>query len=120
MINKKGFTLIELMAVIVILGIITVIVYPTIDESIFKSKDTAYQTQVSDIINGAKNWAADNATLLPDKGKSVSVTLGTLQDGGYVNDDLQNPKNKKTIARSSSVKITNQSNQFKYDFTLVQ
>ena len=34
----------------------------------------------------------ENTDLLPEKGESISITLGMLQSGGYISTDLRNPK----------------------------
>ena len=48
--NKKGFTLIELIAVIVMISLIMVIVVPTILDIVSESKETSYNTLVKNIV----------------------------------------------------------------------
>ena len=52
--NQKGLTLIELLAVIVILGIIAAIAVPSISGIIEKSKNDAAIAEAIQIINSAK------------------------------------------------------------------
>ena len=56
--SKKGFTLVELLGVLVVLGLISVIIVPKVIDSITTSKEAAYQTQVETIENAAKNLMA--------------------------------------------------------------
>lgn len=52
--NDKGLTLVELLAVIVILGIIAAIAVPSIGKIIDNSKDDAKVAEAIQIINGAR------------------------------------------------------------------
>ena len=45
--NKRGFTLVELIAVVAILGLIALIVYPAIGSVIRNSRESAYNEQVA-------------------------------------------------------------------------
>ncbi|EOR25499.1 MAG: prepilin-type N-terminal cleavage/methylation domain-containing protein [Niallia nealsonii] len=64
--NEKGLTLIELLAVIVILGIIAAIAIPSISGIIQKSREDAVKSEAITIINAAKNYVAANG--LPESG----------------------------------------------------
>lgn len=55
--KKKGFTLVELIAVIVILGIIIALVAPSLIDTTDKSKKKALETKILDIELAASNWA---------------------------------------------------------------
>ena len=48
---KKGFTLIELMAVIVVLGIIALIAIPMIANILKDSQESLFRTSIQNIIN---------------------------------------------------------------------
>ena len=49
---KKGFTLVELMTVIIILGVLALITYPIVDKSIKQSKEKALDRTIKSIIDG--------------------------------------------------------------------
>ena len=83
--NKKGFTLIELLTVIVVLAAISLVVIPSVNSSLNKSNEQAYDAQISSIENAAKSWLADNISEIPDNGEEHVLTLGELQDGNYKN-----------------------------------
>ena len=52
---KKGFTLIEMLAVIVILAIISLIIFPEVNKVIKSSKEKSYKTQIDNLIDATKN-----------------------------------------------------------------
>ncbi len=58
--NEKGLTLIELLAVIVILGIIAAIAIPSIGGIIQKSKEDAVKADAIQVLNSAKLYVAAN------------------------------------------------------------
>ena len=58
--NKKAFTLIELLAVITILALLTLIAVPAISKQMDNSKETLYNNQLKNIEESARAWGADN------------------------------------------------------------
>lgn len=53
--SKKGFTLVELIGVILVMGIIALIVIPIITPVIFESKQGAFKSTVQNLISSAEN-----------------------------------------------------------------
>jgi len=53
--KKKGFTLVELIAVIVILGLIGIIIIPTVNDTIQKQRKKAFQTSVYGLLDTVKS-----------------------------------------------------------------
>lgn len=113
--QKKGFTIVELLGVIVVLGLLATVIYPIVNKSINRSKDDLYNTQIETIESGARSWGAEHIKDLPKtEGATVKVTLTQLQEGGYVAEDLQNPKTKKPFSSSVYVTITMRSKVLEY------
>lgn len=75
--NEKGLTLIELLAVIVILGIIAAIAIPSIGGIIQKSKEDAAKADAIQVLNGAKLYVAANGL---DKKDLVKADLDSYVD----------------------------------------
>jgi len=117
--NKKlGFTLAELMGVIVVLGIIAVIATITVDRGI---KNSRYQTclaQEKNIVEGAKTWTYDNASKLPEAGGSHTISVSELQNGNYIEEELKSPMTNRVYSSGTSVIITS-ANGTSYDYEVV-
>lgn len=112
---KKGFTLVELIGVIVILGLLGLIVTATINKSVNNAKEELYNTQLNLIIAGAEAWASKNVLSLPsNNNESISVTLGQLKEQGLI-DDVINPKTKEAFSDNVTIKITRIGNNYKYE-----
>lgn len=116
---KKGFTLVELVVVIVILSLIALIVYPSINSVIRSSKEKAYNDQVAIIIKAAKQWGIDNPDLLPDysgeDNDKVYISLSDLTK--YLGEDsIIDPRNKKKIL-AGVVEVSYSSGQYVYRYT---
>lgn len=105
--KNKGFTLVELMGVIVLLGILVLIAVPAITGVLKSSKDDLYESQLKTIETAARNWASDeeNISKLPDSGSCIYVELGTLKKGEYVDLNIKNPKTEKEFNDTATVVI---------------
>lgn len=117
--NEKGLTLVELLAVIIILSLIALIVTPNIARSIKEYRERLYEVQLSEIKESAKNWLADqinngNKSSIPTEGNSVNVSVSTLQNGGYVDPELKDPRTKQPISGTTFVTIEFKENQYIY------
>ncbi len=83
--NNKAFTLIELIAIILIIGMLILITIPIIGDVIEHSKEQAHDEQVNKIEQAALSYATENTgTLFPDGINSVEVNVETLQLEGYL------------------------------------
>lgn len=124
--KNKGYTLVELLAVFVILGIIIMISVPVISGTINTSKDKAYNEQVKILENAARTYMSENSTLLPDNnGSSFNVTIDNLKESGLISeDDIKNPNyssgseepEKKNQYFDGCIKVTNTGNKFTYTY----
>ena len=92
--RKKGFTLIEIMAIIILLSVISIIIYPVINNTISKSKDDLYDQQIEELVRLSNAWVAGNAIdLVPKEGFTYDLTFEELATQGYiVEKDIINPK----------------------------
>lgn len=105
--NKKGFTLAELLGVIVILGILGIIAITAVDQNIKKSRQRTCKTQEKNIIEGAKMWQIDNP------GITACVKISVLSDAGYIEEDLINPMTETNYNGDTCVNTNNNTIEYK-------
>ena len=111
---KRGFTLIELIAVIIILGIIALITTVSVMGLFKKSTASLYDTQVEIVESAAKKWIVANNGQLPSDGSPYTLQLSKLVSDGYLDDgDIIDPRTKKAINGYVNVYFDNGTNQYK-------
>ena len=74
----KGFTLVELLGIIIILGVVALICFPKVNSMIKQSKQDAYDAQVKNIVDSARSWAVDNNSRLPQINSSSELRISVL------------------------------------------
>ena len=95
--KKKGFTLIELMAVVAIIAILAAVLVPTVNGYITRSKKTAIITQARTVVNAIESM---NATTV--EGAKITYSTNKLKDelatgGQLANSDLVKASDVKNI-----------------------
>src|SRR5574344_493333 len=113
--NKRGFTLVELLGVIVILAVIAAITIPTVTGIIKKNKEKAYNATVATIIDASKKWSSDNSSMVSDTGDSY-VKLDTLTEGYIDQDELINPITNNTMDGCVKISHSDTYNQYEYSY----
>ena len=117
--SKKGFTLVELLGVLVVLGLISVIIVPKVIDSITTSKESAYQTQVETIENAAKKYGISNDLLYPKEGEKKYIAVKDLIAVGELSDkEIINPKTGNKI--NGYVLVEYNSGYQQYEYTYVE
>ena len=111
---KKGFTLVELLTCIIVLGIISAIVVPVVTRNINDGKENLYNSQIKKIEIAAEDWAYLNVDLLPDDGEMITVTILELKKAGLLPLDIRNPKSDKLIPNDMEVIITCKNNDYTF------
>ena len=84
--KKNGFTLVELLSIVVILGIIVVVALPQISGSIGSKKEKQYNKIVKIVENAGKVYLTENGTM-------DSVSIDKLIESDYLTSGLKNPIN---------------------------
>jgi prepilin-type N-terminal cleavage/methylation domain-containing protein len=91
--KKNGFTLVELLAVIVVLGAILAIAIPNIIKILDNTRQNVYKEYEKELVNSTKNYTVENIKMLPKQiNEKTKITLQDLQSKDYV-EEIKNPKN---------------------------
>ncbi len=118
--RKKGFTMVELLVTIIILGILTTLAYFGVSTILNRGSNSYYDSQENMLILAGREYFSDYRDKLPkDIGKTASVTLDTLIKESYIapvkdEDDNDCNRDKTTVTVQ---KITDK--DYQYYVTLV-
>ena len=120
--NKKGFTLIEILCVIVIIGILSVIATISIVNLSSKSKDNLYCAKIELIENIAESYGIkyelelNNSNELYNGYKSLKIKVSSLVEAGKLDpdkkNDVINPKDN-TVMNDIDIILYLKNNQIK-------
>ena len=121
--NKSGFSLIELMVVIVILSIIAVITTPIILDVISNTSKELSREQEQIIENSARMWGVKNLSVdesnnpIYNSNLKNSITIDELRNAGFLeNKNLKNLNLSSSELNTAGVCIS-YDNQYLYTFT---
>mgnify|MGYP003508521194 FL=1 len=113
--NKKGFTMVELLAVLILLGVLAIIAIPAINSTINSSKEKAKTVQKEIIIKAAHSYVAENRNdIAMDEATYIPVSELIVQK--YI--DGSNEENIASSEFADScviVEFDNKYNQFEYN-----
>ena len=88
--NKKGFTMIELLAAIVILGILSVLAIVGVSGLIEKSKEEDQRQQENTLKMAAESYYSSNRSELPKEiGKKKIISASDLKKSKYLKEDIK-------------------------------
>lgn len=110
--KKKGFTLIELIGVVVLLGAILLIIIPVVNKSLKDGKQKLYTKQIESIKISLSSWANENK---PKNNETFYITLSQLKKEGLVDADIKNPITKELFANDMVLRVINENNILKYE-----
>lgn len=111
--RRNGFTLVELMAVITVLVVLTLIIVPVIDRGVKRSKDDMYKIQIENIRMSGMGYFSDHMGSRPVSGSYCSVSLVTLINSGYISADVVDVRNGSSFT-NMFVQIVNNNGRYNY------
>lgn len=108
MLNKKGFTLVELLAVVAILGILSGFAVMAVTSYKERSRKKLYENYEKQMKDATINYFTSNLDKIPASGSSVNITTDTLISSSLL-DSMTDPLNSNKKC-SGYVKAKNNSN----------
>ncbi len=116
--NKKAFTLVELLAVVVILAVIGIIIVPVVINTINSNTEKLYEAQIDEIKTAAEKYALYNLSDLPlTENDILTITLKDIKDANLIDINIKNPKTEELFADNMLINIKFINN--KYTFTVL-
>lgn len=107
--KKRGFTLVELLVTIVLLGVVATIIIFNVTNVSKNSKKTDYERFVASIKSSASVYADMNPETFQDLYQNkafVYITVGELIDSGLTDEKLKNPYTDEYVKRDELVKVS--------------
>ncbi len=102
--NNNGFSMVELLAAIAILGLLSTIAIVGINTILNKAEKNHYETQREKMILAAQSYAQENRNILPKEvGDTHVITLNELQTRKYIGEVVDRSKNQCDNAESTVV-----------------
>lgn len=121
--NRKGFTLVELIAMMAVLAILMVITVPNMSGILNKNKDSITKEDVNKMVSGAKTKFQTKEAKYPENaGDCVILSLGFI-DG---NNDIKKGINDGVYSKTKSFVVVSKENEggntysYKYYIRLVE
>ena len=114
--NKKGYTLIELIAVLAILGILLMMAVPNIMNIFKDKKQKLYDNTINEIERITGQYLAENPDLYTtiDKVGYVDVMVSNLCTAKYISCPINDPRDNSEI--TGYVRITGVDDEYIYEF----
>lgn len=114
--NRKGFTLMELLGAITILGILSGIAVVAVSGIIQNARQKHYETAEKNIEIAGESYAQQNRGILPKViGQTTTIELSTLIEKNYIQ-PIKDHTDKECDSAESYVKIYKYS-QSEYSYT---
>lgn len=105
--NKKGFTLVELLGAISILSILMGIAVAAVTKYQIKARNSVYQTHEKNLKAAAKNYLLDNQGEIPEFNSTKTIKATQLIDDNYI-ERLNDPVSKEKDCNDETyVVVTN-------------
>ena len=113
--KNKGFTLIEILAVIVILMILITLITPKVFKQLKTAENITDQEQINTIINISKIYMNQNTDLLPEENNIYTISIDELKQSGLIQTkQILNPSTKEEL--TGYIIVKNENNKYKYEY----
>ena len=110
--NKKGFTLVELIGVIILLSAIALISVPIINNSLKNTKEKTYNSQIDTIIKAAKRYVTEVGA---GNDAGFDITMDNLINAKLIEDDvIIDPRDDSNMINTLTIHVTYDSSSKSY------
>lgn len=103
--NKDGFTMIELLAVITIIGILSAVAVSSVTQYQEKAKKQDFEMLEKTLKTAADNYLIDHSGEIPSLNNSKVLTASTLLNEGYLS-SLKDPDKNGSTCQLTTSKVT--------------
>jgi len=107
--NKKGFTLIELVAVVALLSIVGLVVVISVNKQLNNQEKRKYEIYRESILEAAELYVEPRRNMFPELSKlgdSTYITAKDIISANLLDSELENPKTNGPIDQNTRIKIT--------------
>ena len=122
--KKNGFTMVELIAIVVIMASMLLIILPAVNSTIKNSEEKKKQEALNNIYMAAENYLManyDDYKTLDNVGASSYIYITDLISNDYMSIDTLNPNNDSSFSNKDAVKVTrNDDGTFSYNLDLAK
>ncbi len=107
---KDGFTLIEILAIIILLSVLALVTYPIINGVINDSRKDLYDKQIDELERHTRTWISENVESLElVDGYSRNVTFEELKNSGYIQESsVINPKTNEPLSGCMTINYSDE------------
>ena len=105
--NNKGFTMIELLAIITVLATILLVSFPTLINMVRKDKEKQYNDMVSTLCKAGETYIYNNQDLYTEintPGNTIYLDIEDLKEDNLIEKSTKNPKTDSVL--SGNIKYT--------------
>jgi len=115
--NKKGFTLVELLATVTLLGVITSLAVVSYSKYVKKTREAVYNDYEDTLKNASTSYFLNNTGMVPKIGGETKVLATTLVEQNYL-ESLKDPSNKNITCNNKSYVIVTRKDNVGFNMDL--
>ena len=116
--NKKGFTLIELIAILTIIALVATITFGVVTKRIADSKQSLYDNLIKDLEKAGEKYMMEHNDVDKYHLNTLCLSISDLQNNNYIEKGvIKNPKTKQELTGYVKVTYNNQKNQYEFEFS---
>lgn len=113
---KKGFTLSELLGVVVLLGSLALVIIPLSTKTLKEGKQKLHDEQIELIKASMATWTS--VYQKPKNNEVITLTLYQLKESGLIDTKIIDPLTDENFPNDSILKIINKDNNLSYEVTI--